>query len=122
MEADTARPPQSQQGKQAACLNCRRSKIRCNRLPGEARCEKCRHANVDCIVPSHHLGRQKGVKKYDSGVFGKEMNADGFTVNEKGWRRPSTKSSRLSSGRGLILGMVLGPMMPKGRFRVCKSY
>ncbi|CAL5866664.1 uncharacterized protein PFLUO_LOCUS874 [Penicillium psychrofluorescens] len=68
MEADTARLPQSQQGKQAACLNCRRSKIRCNRRPGEARCEKCRHANVDCIVPSHHLGRQKGVKNKRKGL------------------------------------------------------
>lgn len=51
------------QGKQAACLNCRRSKIRCNRLADEPQCEKCRQSDLECIVPSHHLGRQKGVKK-----------------------------------------------------------
>jgi hypothetical protein len=49
--------------KQAACLTCRRSKIRCNRLAGESQCEKCKQSNTQCIVPNHHLGRQKGVKK-----------------------------------------------------------
>ncbi|KAJ5151760.1 hypothetical protein N7492_010055 [Penicillium capsulatum] len=55
-------------GKQPACLNCRRSKIRCNRPAGHARCEKCRQADADCIVPSHHLGRQKGVKNKRKGL------------------------------------------------------
>ncbi|KAJ5198446.1 uncharacterized protein N7498_007563 [Penicillium cinerascens] len=54
--------------KQPACLNCRRSKIRCNRPAGHARCEKCRQADADCIVPSHHLGRQKGVKNKRKGL------------------------------------------------------
>ncbi|KAJ5110693.1 hypothetical protein N7532_001228 [Penicillium argentinense] len=55
-------------GKQPACLNCRRSKIRCNRPPGHARCEKCRQLNAECVVPSHHLGRQKGVKNKRKGL------------------------------------------------------
>lgn len=63
MEAESLRFTPGQHGKQPACLNCRRSKIRCNRPEGHERCEKCRQSDVDCIVPSHHLGRQKGVKK-----------------------------------------------------------
>ncbi|KAJ5767861.1 hypothetical protein N7533_000444 [Penicillium manginii] len=54
--------------KQPACLNCRRSKIRCNRPANHARCEKCRQADVECVVPNHHLGRQKGVKNKRKGL------------------------------------------------------
>ncbi|KAJ5537892.1 hypothetical protein N7494_007371 [Penicillium frequentans] len=43
-------------------------KIRCNRPEGHERCEKCRQSDVDCIVPSHHLGRQKGVKNKRKGL------------------------------------------------------
>jgi hypothetical protein len=53
----------SSHARQAACLNCRRSKIRCNRTEGNTACDKCRQASLDCVVPSHHVGRQKGVKK-----------------------------------------------------------
>ncbi|KAJ5345598.1 hypothetical protein N7452_003602 [Penicillium brevicompactum] len=55
-------------GKQAACLNCRRSKIRCNRPTEDSQCEKCRQSDMECIVPSHHLGRQKGVKNKRKGL------------------------------------------------------
>ncbi|OJJ45518.1 hypothetical protein ASPZODRAFT_134198 [Penicilliopsis zonata CBS 506.65] len=54
--------------KQAACLNCRRSKIRCKRSGNEAVCEKCKQANLECIIPSHHVGRQKGVKNKRRGL------------------------------------------------------
>ncbi|KAJ5219756.1 hypothetical protein N7468_008960 [Penicillium chermesinum] len=57
-----------QHGKQPACLNCRRSKIRCKRPEGHARCEKCRLRDVECIVSSHSLGRQKGVKNKRKGL------------------------------------------------------
>ncbi|KAJ5101441.1 hypothetical protein NUU61_003663 [Penicillium alfredii] len=67
METIPSSTPQSQ-GKQAACLSCRRSKIRCNRSAGEARCEKCQQTQSECIVPSHHLGRQKGVKNKRKGL------------------------------------------------------
>lgn len=53
--------------KQAACLNCRRSKIKCKRDHGISRCEKCLHTGVECVVPGDfHVGRQKGVRKYAS--------------------------------------------------------
>ncbi|KAG2418523.1 hypothetical protein HFD88_001624 [Aspergillus terreus] len=58
----------SSHARQAACLNCRRSKIRCNRTEGNAACDKCRQASLDCVVPSHHVGRQKGVKNKRKGL------------------------------------------------------
>ncbi|KAJ5834235.1 hypothetical protein N7447_000261 [Penicillium robsamsonii] len=68
MEVESAGSASSPHGKQAACLSCRRSKIRCNRLAGERSCEKCRQTNAECIVPNHHLGRQKGVKNKRKGL------------------------------------------------------
>ncbi|KAH7128300.1 hypothetical protein B0J11DRAFT_267172 [Dendryphion nanum] len=50
--------------KQAACLNCRKSKIKCKREVGAAVCEKCEQTKTECIIPNFHIGRQKGVKKY----------------------------------------------------------
>lgn len=49
--------------KQAACLSCRRSKIRCHRGAGDPKCRRCNQANSECIIPKYHAGRQKGVKK-----------------------------------------------------------
>ncbi|CBF87531.1 hypothetical protein AN9395.2 [Aspergillus nidulans FGSC A4] len=54
--------------RQAACLNCRKSKIRCDRSQGEISCDKCRHAGLECVVPTHHVGRQKGVKNKRKGL------------------------------------------------------
>ncbi|KAJ5930787.1 hypothetical protein N7466_006280 [Penicillium verhagenii] len=68
MEAESVGSTPGQHVKQPACLNCRRSKIRCNRPEGQDRCEKCRQTDLDCIVPSHHLGRQKGVKNKRKGL------------------------------------------------------
>ncbi|XHG06346.1 hypothetical protein AWENTII_009551 [Aspergillus wentii] len=68
MESRPSVPNKTSNGKQAACLNCRRSKIRCNRNPGDPCCEKCKQANSECIIPSHHVGRQKGVKNKRKGL------------------------------------------------------
>ncbi|KAF2651721.1 hypothetical protein K491DRAFT_606355 [Lophiostoma macrostomum CBS 122681] len=54
--------------KQAACLNCRKSKIRCKRNSGAAICEKCEAGGSECIIPSFHIGRQKGVKNKRTGL------------------------------------------------------
>lgn len=60
---------QSSQGKQAACLTCRRSKIRCKRQENDRICEKCKQVKVECIIPTdHHVGRQKGVKNKRRGL------------------------------------------------------
>jgi hypothetical protein len=49
--------------KQAACLNCRRSKTRCLRNQGDHRCKKCSLTQAECIVPDYRVGRKKGIKK-----------------------------------------------------------
>jgi len=54
--------------KQAACLECRRSKVRCLRAPEAAACKKCTNAGLECVVPEYHVGRYKGVKNKRSGL------------------------------------------------------
>lgn len=54
--------------KQAACLNCRRSKIKCRREEGATICYRCQHVGVNCVIPEFHVGRQKGVKNKRSGL------------------------------------------------------
>jgi hypothetical protein len=49
--------------KQAACVLCHGKKLKCNRAPGERKCERCQQTQAECIIPNHPLGRQKGVKK-----------------------------------------------------------
>lgn len=49
--------------KQAACLNCRRSKIKCRRDEDASTCERCLNVGSECVIPEFHIGRQKGVKK-----------------------------------------------------------
>ncbi|KAK0246947.1 hypothetical protein LTS09_017914 [Friedmanniomyces endolithicus] len=48
--------------KQAACFECRGSKIKCVREEGETTCKKCRLSGVQCIAPAFHVGRYKGTK------------------------------------------------------------
>lgn len=54
--------------KQAACLNCRRSKIKCRREEGANTCYRCQHVGAECVIPEFHIGRQKGVKNKRSGL------------------------------------------------------
>lgn len=54
--------------KQAACHECRRSKVKCVRPPDATTCKKCAHAGIECVVPKYHVGRYKGVKNKRSGL------------------------------------------------------
>ena len=54
--------------KQAACLECRRSKIKCLRAPDAEACKKCTASGIECVVPSYHVGRYKGIKNKRSGL------------------------------------------------------
>ncbi|KAF1942950.1 hypothetical protein EJ02DRAFT_502497 [Clathrospora elynae] len=54
--------------KQAACLSCRKSKIKCRREEGAPICERCQSVGVECVIPEFHIGRQKGVKNKRSGL------------------------------------------------------
>lgn len=54
--------------KQAACHECRRSKVKCVRPLDATTCKKCANAGIECIVPKYHVGRYKGVKNKRSGL------------------------------------------------------
>lgn len=54
---DSVRP------RQAACLVCRRSKIKCDWKDQQERCRRCIQLDCECIRPAYHPGRQKGIKK-----------------------------------------------------------
>ncbi|KAF2011162.1 hypothetical protein BU24DRAFT_378071 [Aaosphaeria arxii CBS 175.79] len=54
--------------KQAACLTCRRSKIKCKRELGSSVCAKCAVSGGECVIPNFHVGRQKGVKNKRTGL------------------------------------------------------
>ncbi|KAJ5130205.1 uncharacterized protein N7515_006244 [Penicillium bovifimosum] len=99
MDIESADSTSSSHGKQAACLTCRRSKIRCNRLVGETSCEKCKQISVECIVPNHHLGRQKGVKNKRKGL------EKAIHQIEQAIKRPRADSSSDTDAHKAILSL-----------------
>ncbi|KAF3763233.1 hypothetical protein M406DRAFT_226871, partial [Cryphonectria parasitica EP155] len=46
----------------AACLACRKSKVRCEKGTDPVRCRRCAQTGGDCIRPTFNVGRRKGVK------------------------------------------------------------
>lgn len=54
---------QHRASKIAACLSCRRSKVRCEKGTDPMRCRRCAQTGGDCIRPTFNVGRRKGVKK-----------------------------------------------------------
>lgn len=48
----------------AACLSCRRSKVRCEKGNDPVRCRRCIQTGSDCVRPTFNVGRRKGVKKF----------------------------------------------------------
>ena len=49
--------------KQAACVVCRKSKIKCEWSADQNECRRCAQLDVECVRPTFHAGRQKGIKK-----------------------------------------------------------
>ena len=47
----------------AACLSCRRSKVRCEKGADPERCRRCVQTGSECVRPTFNVGRRKGVKK-----------------------------------------------------------
>lgn len=47
----------------AACLSCRRSKVRCEKGNDPVRCRRCVQTGSECVRPTFNVGRRKGVKK-----------------------------------------------------------
>jgi len=101
--SNTAEKDGSASQKQAACLNCRKSKTRCLRNVAEdIRCKKCAQTGAECIVPDYRVGRKKGIKKYSPFKF--KMSCISLTSNlarEMGSKKQSIVSSRPS--RDLVL-------------------
>ncbi|KAK5212682.1 hypothetical protein LTR96_006727 [Exophiala xenobiotica] len=58
----------SPHSKQAACLECRRSKVKCTRDAHATVCRKCQQAGLQCVTPEYHVGRYKGVKNKRTGL------------------------------------------------------
>jgi hypothetical protein len=54
--------------KVAACLVCRRSKVKCERGPVGDRCRRCIQLHTECERPAFHVGRRKGVKNKRTGL------------------------------------------------------
>ncbi|KAL4877911.1 hypothetical protein BJY04DRAFT_209630 [Aspergillus karnatakaensis] len=82
--------------RQAACLNCRKSKIRCDRSQGAAVCDKCRTAGLECVVPSHHVGRKRGVKNKRKGL------EKALHQIEQAIKRPKTDHSGVEAAQKVI--------------------
>ncbi|KAL3490903.1 hypothetical protein BJX62DRAFT_225595 [Aspergillus germanicus] len=101
MEAQTSESNkrQSTKSRQAACLNCRRSKIRCNRSQNEERCDRCSHSHLECVVPNHHVGRQKGVKNKRKGL------EKALHQIEQAIKRPKTDHSTAEAAQKLIANL-----------------
>ncbi|KAK4242827.1 hypothetical protein C8A03DRAFT_10896 [Achaetomium macrosporum] len=70
--ADGARdsPKDQNSRRAAACLVCRRSKIKCEkgRAQNDDRCHRCLQLGVECVRPDFHVGRRKGVKNKRTGL------------------------------------------------------
>ncbi|OAR01888.1 hypothetical protein LLEC1_05965 [Akanthomyces lecanii] len=54
--------------KQAACLVCRRGKIKCEYLADQGRCRRCLQLDKECVRPDYHAGRQRGIKNKRVGI------------------------------------------------------
>ena len=71
VERDQSRDLNSRRA--AACLVCRRSKIKCEKgraaVHNDDRCQRCTQLGVQCVRPDFHVGRRKGVKKHVSFFF-----------------------------------------------------
>lgn len=65
---ESATADQSNASRQAACLQCRRSKIKCLRDPNSTVCRRCEGNGSECVIPEYHVGRYKGVKNKRTGL------------------------------------------------------
>ncbi|KAL2286008.1 hypothetical protein FJTKL_07256 [Diaporthe vaccinii] len=52
----------------AACLSCRRSKVRCEKGVDPVRCRRCAQTGSECVRPTFNVGRRKGVKNKRKGL------------------------------------------------------
>ena len=61
-------PDTSDASRSAACLKCRKSKVKCIRDLSTTVCKRCETSNSDCVIPEYHVGRYKGVPNKRHGL------------------------------------------------------
>lgn len=104
--------PEQRASKIAACLSCRRSKVRCEKGPDPVRCRRCAQTGGDCIRPTFNVGRRKGVKKCAPPPFSSSCSLvqrpltdhiiSLFLASARAWKRRSTRSRKLSRERARV--------------------
>ncbi len=68
MSATESNSPGTDASRSAACLKCRRSKVKCIRDPGSTVCKRCDGSGNECVIPEYHVGRYKGVPNKRHGL------------------------------------------------------
>ncbi|KAK1760119.1 protein priB [Echria macrotheca] len=119
-------PKDSNSRRAAACLVCRRSKIKCEkgRLHNDDRCQRCLQLGVQCIRPDFHVGRRKGVKNKRTGLE-KALHQVEQAVRRSGSTVPGIEAAKVVSELKALLGPsangVTGGHDPSGRSNHAKQ-
>jgi len=89
----------------AACLVCRRSKIKCEkgRAHNDDRCQRCLQLGVQCVRPDFHVGRRKGVKNKRTGLE-KALHQVEQAVRRSGSAVPGIEAAKVVSELKALLG------------------
>ncbi|KAK3346655.1 hypothetical protein B0T25DRAFT_283094 [Lasiosphaeria hispida] len=89
----------------AACLVCRRSKIKCEkgRAQNDDRCQRCLQLGVQCVRPDFHVGRRKGVKNKRTGLE-KALHQVEQAVRRSGPGVPGIEAAKVVSELKALLG------------------
>ncbi|KAK0611648.1 hypothetical protein B0T14DRAFT_540692 [Immersiella caudata] len=89
----------------AACLVCRRSKIKCEkgRVQNDDRCQRCLQLGVQCVRPDFHVGRRKGVKNKRTGLE-KALHQVEQAVRRSGSAVPGIEAAKVVSELKALLG------------------
>ncbi|KAJ9145377.1 Protein priB [Pleurostoma richardsiae] len=99
--------------KVAACLTCRRSKVKCERSPEGDRCRRCSQLGSECVRPAFNVGRRKGVKNKRKGLE-KAL----YQVEEALRRAATTTPLSVDAGKAILdlkalLGSGIDVSMPE---------
>lgn len=126
LSSDAQQLPPRVAPKQAACILCHSKKLKCNRGPGQVRCERCLRFRAECIIPDHPLGRQKGVKKFVTvpcdfvDIDKQQANITPVPiVSGRGWTKPFTKLSKQS--KNPEQAEMRTTKMSRKSYRTCKT-
>ncbi|KAK4192139.1 hypothetical protein QBC35DRAFT_241716 [Podospora australis] len=89
----------------AACLVCRRSKIKCEkgRVHNDDRCQRCLQLGVECVRPDFHVGRRKGVKNKRTGLE-KALHQVEQAVRRSGSNIQGIEAAKVVSELKVLLG------------------